>query len=115
MLARRTFEPVTREQLQVGPLRIDIAARTVDVDGGRAVHVTRREFELLRRLAGDPSRVFSKDELVRAVWGRRGAVGPRTVDSHPYRLREKLIAAGAAGLLHNSRGVGYRLLAPTEP
>jgi DNA-binding response OmpR family regulator len=51
--------------------------------------VTRREFELLRRLAGNPARVFAKEELVHAVWGRRGAVSPRTIDSHVCRLREK--------------------------
>ena len=65
VLARRTF---TREQLQIGPLRIDVAAHTVDIDDGTAVALTRREFELLHRLAGDPARVFTKNELVHAVW-----------------------------------------------
>jgi hypothetical protein len=46
LVARHTFEPVAREQLQVGPLRMDVAARTVDVDGGSALRLTRREFEL---------------------------------------------------------------------
>jgi DNA-binding response OmpR family regulator len=115
VVARRTLEPVTREQLQVGPLHIDVAAHTVDVDDGTAVALTRREFELLRRLAGDPSRVFAKEELVHAVWGRRDAVSPRTIDSHVCRLREKLAAAGADGQLQNSWGVGYRLAPRIEP
>ncbi len=111
---RRALEPVVPEQLQVGALHIDLAARTIDVDG-TTIEVTKLQFELLRRLAGNPARVFSKDELIHAVWGSRDAVTPRGLDSHLTRMRAKLAAAGADGLLQSARGVGWRLVAPTEP
>ena len=70
-----------------------------------------REFDLAVRLASDPHRVFTKDELLRDVWGYRGRLVTRTVDSHASRLRNKLRAAGAElPYVMNVWGRGYRLL-----
>ena len=78
---------------------------------GRAVSLAGREFDLAVRLASDPHRVFSKDELLRDVWGYRGRLVTRTVDSHASRLRSKLRAAGAElPYVINVWGRGYRLL-----
>ena len=78
------------EPLRVGELLIDPARHKVTV-GEREVHLARREFTLLRVLASDPTRVFSKDELLRDVWGLRAPAGrTRTLDSHASRLRRKL-------------------------
>ncbi len=57
-----------------------------------------------------PSRVFTKEELLREVWGFRSLGRTRTLDSHASRLRRKLSAGGAGGIVVNVWGVGYRLV-----
>jgi DNA-binding response OmpR family regulator len=94
--------------LRVGALEIDTAAHRVRV-GVVEVVLCRLEYELLVHLARDPTTVFSKHDLLRAVWGGGAGTGARTVDSHASRLRRKLHAAGASGLVVNVWGVGYRL------
>ena len=80
---------------------------TVD---GRPVELSQKEYALLVRLASEPGRVFTKDELLRDVWGYRARSRTRTLDSHACRLRRKLRAADpAAELVENVWGVGYRL------
>ena len=66
------------------------------------------EYELLLHLAGDPKRVFRRDELLRAVWGFRSAGATRTIDSHVSRLRRKLAIRGEHWIV-TVRGVGFRL------
>ena len=76
---------------------------------GRIVSLTPREFDVLALLAASPGRVFARDELLDAVWGRDGFVEPRTVDVHVARLRRKFAAARvAAPGVETVRGVGYR-------
>jgi len=101
------------EQRRSGPLRIgdivvDPARRRVWV-GGREVQLSKKEFSLLRVLAADPHRVFSKRELLGEVWGYRTPTKTRTLDSHASRLRRKL-DPGRARFVINCWGVGYRLL-----
>jgi DNA-binding response OmpR family regulator len=93
--------------LEVGPLAIDSAARSVRL-GDRMVPLRRREFELLRRLASEPGRTFARRELLREVWGYSSG-STRTVDSHASRVRVKLRAAGGGRWIVNVWGVGYRL------
>ncbi len=96
--------------VEAGPIVVDHRARQVRV-GETAVRLSGREFELAGKLASDPTRVFTKRELLRDVWGIHGAgIRTRTVDSHASRLRRKLKAAGAAGVVVTDWGVGYRLL-----
>ena len=59
------------EPIAVGPLRVDPAARRIEVRG-EPVRLTAREYELVALLATDPGRVFTKDELMRELWGSRG-------------------------------------------
>jgi DNA-binding response OmpR family regulator len=92
----------------LGPLEIDPAAREVRL-GGEVVTVAAKEFALLRALAADPTRVFTKEELLRDVWGFRSLGHTRTLDSHACRLRQKLAARGGHYVV-NVWGVGYRLL-----
>jgi len=95
--------------VRLGGLVIDPPRHKVTVDGAE-VHLARKEFLLLRVLAGDPTRVFRKDELLRAVWGLRHPSGPtRTLDSHASRLRRKL-DPGRHRFVVNCWGIGYRLL-----
>jgi DNA-binding response OmpR family regulator len=104
----RRAAPPGPERLEVGPLVVDRTARTVTV-AGEAVQVAGKEFELLARLASAPQRVFTKDELLRDVWGYRSSARTRTLDSHASRLRRKLASAGAGRCIVNVWGVGYRL------
>jgi phosphate regulon transcriptional regulator PhoB len=93
---------------RVGDLEIDRHRFEVRLKG-RAVELTPKEFELLAILAGAPGRVFGREELLDAVWGRDGFVEPRTVDVHVARLRAKFTAARAPmPAIETVRGVGYR-------
>jgi DNA-binding response OmpR family regulator len=73
--------------------------------------LTFREFELLRFLASEPGRVFTREELLREVWGYDFYGGTRTVDVHVRRLRAKLGPADEH-LIETVRGVGYRAQEP---
>ena len=96
--------------LEVGELVVDRRARQVRVRGIPVV-LAAREFELAVGLASDPRRVFTKEELLRDVWGYGGRLVTRTVDSHASRLRRKLCAAGAElPYVINVWGRGYRLM-----
>ncbi len=70
--------------------------------------LSKKEFALLRALAAEPTRVFTREELLRGVWGFKTIGATRTLDSHAFRLRKKLNAAGD-GFVVNVWGVGYRL------
>jgi DNA-binding response OmpR family regulator len=94
--------------IEYGELRIDTAAHEVTV-GVTPVALRRLEFALLVYIARDPVRVYTKDELMREVWGFRSPGTTRTLDCHASRLRRKLAQAGADGLVCAMRGVGYRL------
>jgi DNA-binding response OmpR family regulator len=104
----RRVTPPERDYIEVGELRIDRAARRVLVAGVPVV-LAAKEYDLLVKLAGDPSRVYTKEELLREVWGFRSLGRTRTLDSHASRLRRKLSAAGGA-FVRNVWGVGYSLL-----
>src|SRR5439155_1575328 len=85
---RRTAPP-EHELIVAGPIRVDLATRTVTVCG-RCVRLAGKEYELLLELMTDPERVFTKEQLLREVWGVMSLGRTRTVDSHASRLRRKL-------------------------
>ena len=93
---------------KVGDLVIDPLGRRVTVDG-EIVHLARKEFALLRVLANDPTRVFTKEELMDEVWGFRDPAKTRTLDSHASRLRRKLDPVHNRYVV-NCWGIGYRLV-----
>jgi DNA-binding response OmpR family regulator len=105
-LLRRSGERRASGLLRVGALEVDPTSREVRLDGER-VPVSAKEFALLLALAAEPSRVFTKEELLRDVWGFRSMGNTRTLDSHACRLRRKL---GGGGFVVNVWGVGYRLV-----
>ena len=76
---------------------------------GEELGLSKKEFALLRALASDPTRVFTREELLRGVWGFRSLGHTRTLDSHASRLRKKLARDGDRYVV-NVWGVGYRLL-----
>jgi DNA-binding response OmpR family regulator len=105
---RRT-QPRTRLGcLRIGELELDPAGREVRLRG-RRIELSQKEFALLRALAADPTRVLTKQELLRDVWGYRTLGTTRTLDSHACRLRTKLGADGDRFVV-NVWGVGYRLV-----
>ena len=105
---RRTAPP-EHELVVAGPIRVDVATRTVTVRG-RCVRLAGKEYELLLKLMTDPDRVFTKEQLLREVWGFRSLGRTRTLDSHASRLRRKLQEADKGPFVLNVWGVGYRLL-----
>jgi DNA-binding response OmpR family regulator len=105
---RRTA-PAPHEVRRAGTIAADLATRSVMV-GNVAVALAGKEYELLLELMTDPTRVFTKEQLLREVWGFRSLGRTRTLDSHASRLRRKLAAAGAGSVVVNVWGVGYRLM-----
>jgi DNA-binding response OmpR family regulator len=103
----RRASPPLHERIVVGELVIDRAARRVTV-GGASVALAAKEYELLVKLAEEPARVYTKEQLLRDVWGFRSLGRTRTLDSHASRLRRKLAAAGG-DFIRNVWGVGYSL------
>lgn len=107
-LIRRTSTG-TSDVLEARGLSIDRRARQLWCHG-QVVRVSGREFDLAVKLASAPTRVFTKAELLKDVWGIRGSsVRTRTLDTHASRLRLKLEAAGLEPAVVNVWGVGYRL------
>ncbi len=94
--------------VRVGDLVVDPARRKVMV-GDREVPLAKKEFSLLRMLVSDPTRVFSKEELLTTIWAYRGPHKTRTLDSHASRLRRKLDPEHGRFVI-NSWGIGYRLI-----
>jgi DNA-binding response OmpR family regulator len=107
-LLRRDERRTRRGRLRVGALEVDPASRTVLLHG-RPVVCSQKEFALLRTLASDPTKVHTKAELLRNVWGYQSIGSTRTLDSHACRLRQKLERDGDRFVV-NVWGVGYRLV-----
>jgi DNA-binding response OmpR family regulator len=112
-LLRRTSRRPRLGRLRVGGLEIDPASRQVWLYGER-IELSKKEFGLLRALATEPTRVFTREELLRGVWGFQVICPTRTIDSHAHRLRKKLATRGDRFVI-NVWGVGYRLVDGTIP
>jgi DNA-binding response OmpR family regulator len=99
------------DRLELGEIALDAARRTVTV-GGRPVELTYVEFEILHALMASPGRVFSRGQLLDAVWGSSDFREPRTVDVHIRHLREKIEPSPSEPTqIQTVRGVGYRFAA----
>jgi phosphate regulon transcriptional regulator PhoB len=107
-LLRRSEPGAPSEKvLEVGALRIDPAAYRV-TRGGKAVAMSTLEFRLLYFLASRPNRVFTRDQLLDAVWGTERFVTPRSVDVYVRRLREKIeMDPQHPAYMKTIRGAGY--------
>ncbi len=113
LLRRRTPEDVAATGALVvrGPLRIDVASRSVTLTG-RPIALTRREFDLLWLLASWEGKVFSREELLAAVWGPGFEGIHHTVNSHINRLRAKLeVEPAQPRWVRTIWGRGYTLVA----
>ena len=106
--AQLSVQPDRTEMIELDDLQIDLARRTVEAHG-EAVQLTYVEFELLRTLAGHPGRVYSRQQLLEALWGSSDYRDPRTIDVHVRHLREKIEAdPSEPEFIFTVRGVGYR-------
>jgi two-component system phosphate regulon response regulator PhoB len=111
-LLRRAQPGLSSETLEFADLSMDLAAHRVRRDG-RLVHLGPTEFRLLHYLLRNPGRVFSREQLLDAVWGRDVYVEARTVDVHIRRLRKALNGDGEADLIRTVRAAGYALDQPS--
>ena len=93
--------------LRIGDLVINIDEHRVLV-GGKPVDFTYKEFELLKMMAATPGRAYSREELLRSIWGYDYFGGTRTVDVHVRRLRAKI--EGTRKYIETVHGVGYRFI-----
>jgi DNA-binding response OmpR family regulator len=105
----RRSEFAGQERIKMGQMVIDLAAHEVSVESV-PVQLTHQEFALLRFLAQNRGRVFSRNQLLERVWGVDYYGSSRTVDIHVRRLRMKL--GHALDPLETVRGVGYKMKTP---
>ena len=103
-----------QQRVAIGGLAIDPATRSVTLDG-EDLALTRKEFDLLTRLAREPGMVVSREDLMTDVWDENWFGSTKTLDVHIGFLRRKLRDdAAAPRYLRTVRGVGFRLAAPEE-
>jgi two-component system phosphate regulon response regulator PhoB len=105
---RRSHPELDADSLSFEDLAMDLVAHRVR-RGSREVHLGPTEFRLLRHLLQNPGRVFSREQLLDAVWGRDVYVEPRTVDVHIRRLRKALNDGNEIDLIRTVRSAGYAL------
>ena len=105
-LVVRSGADTDTDLVSYGPLVLNVQTYQAVVDG-RALDLTYMEYELLRYLASQPGKVFSREKLLSEVWGYDYYGGARTVDVHIRRLRAKL-GEEHASLITTVRSVGYR-------
>ncbi len=103
---RRARPTAGAETLRYADLVMDLASHRVTRNGD-PVHLGPTEFRLLRVLLERPGRVFSREQLLDAVWGRESEIEPRTVDVHIRRLRKALNEDGRRDLIRTVRAAGY--------
>ena len=104
----RRFRAESSQVVQIGSLLLD-RARFEARSEGQAIALPRREFDLLFKLGASPGRTFTRDELIRDVWGESFRESERTVDVHVNRIRERFPEEGFGFRVTSIRGLGYRL------
>jgi DNA-binding response OmpR family regulator len=95
--------------LRAGSVRLDVRTRRAWVGEVELERLPVKEYELLRTLIVEPSRVWTREELLAEIWGYQPGTRTRTVDTHAFRLRRRL-QVGTERFVTNVWGVGYRLL-----
>ena len=108
---RRTQTRQPRQIIAAGDLRTNLHDRSVTV-AGYLVSLSNTEYRLLCTLGSEPTRVFTKAELLKAVWGHSTSSRTRTLDTHAHRLRQKLASAGHP-LVITVWGAGLQLIPAT--
>lgn len=109
-LFRRYLVP-SSGKIRLGELVVDLQNYEV-IDGDNVIVLPLKEFELLAQMAQYPGRLFSRDDLIRLVWGQDYAGDERTVDVHIKRLRQRFVGSGRDFAIHTVRGIGYKIEVP---
>jgi two-component system phosphate regulon response regulator PhoB len=110
---RRKAPEALDEAVAVGHLKVDPATRRVTA-GDQELRLGPTEFKLLHFLVTHPERVHSRKQLLDRVWGDHVFIEERTVDVHVKRLRDALAPGRCASMVETVRGVGYRLVKPSN-
>ena len=105
---RRIRPSLAEDIISIGDIEMDRATHRVRRDG-KEVHLGPTEYKLLEHLMQHPGRVFSREQLLDAVWGSDVYVEARTVDVHVGRLRKALMTAAPSDPLRTVRSAGYAL------
>ena len=104
---KSTSEQDNQKVIETKGLKIDVDSRRVYIDE-REVNLTAKEFELVYLLVSNPNKVYSREQLLKTIWGGSFRGDARTVDVHVRRLREKIEATPAdPKYIHTKWGVGY--------
>ena len=96
------------KRIELGPYALDLSTRSACIDE-RDVGLAPREFDLAWTLFAQPSRLFTKDELLGMIWGKQAEFGAHTIAQHIYALRKKLELVDHGFKLQSVYGTGYRL------
>ncbi len=100
-------EQGNQKVIETKGLKIDVDSRRVYIDD-KEVNLTAKEFELVYLLVSNPNKVYSREQLLKTIWGASYPGDARTVDVHVRRLREKIEATPAdPKYIHTKWGVGY--------
>lgn len=104
---RNMLEQENQKVIETKGLKIDVDSRRVYIDD-KEVNLTAKEFELVYLLVSNPNKVYSREQLLKTIWGPSYPGDARTVDVHVRRLREKIEATPAdPKYIHTKWGVGY--------
>ena len=104
---QKPTKPEASAVYEVDGLILDTASYEIRIDGD-SIEFTNKEFDILRKLVGHPGRVYSREKLVKEIWGGEFEGEPRTVDSHIARIRTKLGDWGNKHLI-TVYGTGYKV------
>ncbi|MDH5581295.1 MAG: response regulator transcription factor [Bdellovibrionales bacterium] len=103
---KSSHEFLESDHLDLGALHIDDLKREVYFEDHK-IELTKMEYELLRLMAREPGRAFSREEILNKVWGMENYPSTRTVDTHVLQIRQKT----KDDLIETLRGIGYRMKA----
>ena len=108
LLRRPAAYQEKNDVVQVGPLGLNSSIHEVFV-GDVPINLSKTEFKLLKLFMENPKKVFTREQILDAVWGINTYLGDRTVDVHILRLRKLLKPHGVDGMIATVRGTGYRI------
>jgi len=101
--SKKSEDSIGSELIQAGDLVID-REKIIVIKGELKIELAKKEFELLELLATKPGKVYTREEILRKVWGREVIVGDRTIDVHVRKLREKI----GKEYIKTIKGIGYK-------
>lgn len=112
-VARRSEHPIKEDIIRVDDLELDITNRKAKREG-REIPLSCKECNLLELFMKNPEKLLTRDKIINRVWGLESEISSNNLDAHVRLLRKKLNQPGEKTLIHNVRGVGYRLYAKID-